>query len=312
MISRRKYDPLGIVLATDEGLLQVEPGRAPVVAVPGKRFDRVDFRDGLGLASAPGEGVWVFAGKRWERGWEGDPRSVSVTTAGDLFIGGADGRLHRSHDKGATWTTIDGVQNVIKLNRFVPPAPGVAPYVAAAGEVTEGVVIAIVGGGCWYTRDGGVSWMRRTDGLDPKVHRMWVHPERRDRLFATTPSGIFRSEDEGYTWVQSIGGLDRSWGGTLAVLPGTPDTLIYSAARRAPGVEGAVFRSANGGVTWQRVMLDDNDEWDRVACVVRPFDWDDLAFVAAGSRLWASHDRGKNWLALQDGLPIANDITAAL
>lgn len=311
MISRRKYDPLGVVLATDEGLLHVEPGRPPVVAVAGHRFERVDFRDGLGLASVPGEGVWAFRGKRWELGWEGDPRSVAVTAAGDLFVGAADGRLHQSKDKGASWTTVDGVQNVIKLNRFAPPA-GVTPYVAGACEVVDGVVIAIVGGGCWHTRDGGASWMRRNDGLDPKVHRLWVHPERRDRLFATSPSGIYRSEDEGYTWTQSIGGLDRSWGGTLAVLPGTPDTLVYSAARRAPGVEAAVFRSANGGVTWQRVMLDDEDEWDRVPCVVRPFDWDNLVFVAAGSRLWASHDRGKNWLALQEGLPAANDITAAL
>ncbi|TAK78423.1 MAG: hypothetical protein EPO16_03675 [Dehalococcoidia bacterium] len=310
MISRRKYDPLGVVLATDEGLLQVEPGREPVVAVAGKRFERVDFRDGLGLAAAPGEGVWVFGGKHWELGWEGDARSVSVTSSGELFIGSVDGRLHVSKDKGAKWATVDGVQNLIKLNRFAPP-PGVAPYVAAVGEVLDGIVIAVVGGGCWHTRDGGTSWLRRTDGLDPKVHRLWVHPERRDRLYATSPSGIYRSEDEGYTWVQSIGGLDRSWGGTLAVLPGTPDTLVYSAARRA-GTEGALFRSANGGVTWQRIMLDADDEWDRAPCVVRPYDWDDLSFVAAGTQLWASHDRGKNWLALQDGLPVANDITAAL
>ncbi len=311
MISRRKYDPLGIVIATDEGLLHVEPGRPPVVAIAGKRFTRVDFQDGLGLAGAPGDGVWVFAGKRWERGWEGDPKSVSVTTAGDLFIGSADGKLHRSTDKGATWETLDGVQNVIKLNRLLPP-PGVTPFVASAGEVTDGIVISIVGGGCWHTRDGGGSWLRRADGLDPKVHRVWVHPERRDRLYASTQSGIFRSEDEGYTWVQSIGGLDRSWGGTIAVLPGTPDALVYSAARRGPGLEGAVFRSANGGVTWQRIMLDADDEWERVPCVVRPFDWNDLVFIAAGPQLWASHDRGRNWLALQDGLPVANDITAAL
>jgi hypothetical protein len=46
--------------------------------------------------------------------------------------------------------------------------------------------------------------------------------------------------------------------------------------------------------------------------VTRPWDWQDVAFIAAGEKLWASHDRGKNWIELGDGLPVANSISASL
>jgi hypothetical protein len=59
-------------------------------------------------------------------------------------------------------------------------------------------------------------------------------------------------------------------------------------------------------------MLEGDDEWPRIPCVTRPWDWQDVAFIAAGEKLWASHDRGKNWIELGDGLPVANSISASL
>lgn len=312
MIRRRTYEPLGIVLATDEGILQVVPGGNPERAVPGHRFTSIDYYDGLCIAGAPGVGVWVHNGKKWGQRWTGDPRSVTVTTGGDLYIGTMDGLLLRSTDKGETWVDIEGVKNVVKNPNFSPPAGESKVAIVSVGDVMEGIILGIAGGGAWYTRDEGKTWLRRSDGLDAKVHRIWVHAEQRDRLFATADRGVFRSEDEGFSWLQALGGLDRSWGGTLAVLPGAPDTLVLSMARHAPGLEGAVFRSPNGGVTWQRLMLEDEDEWDRVPCVVRPWDWEDLVFIAAGDKIFASHDRGRSWIGLMNGLPVANAITASV
>jgi photosystem II stability/assembly factor-like uncharacterized protein len=312
MVSRRRYEPLGIVLATDEGLLQMPPGEKPERVVEGRRFTSADYHDGLAIAGAPEAGAWVHDGRRWRQQWEGELRSVSVTPSGHLYIGTTDGTLLESTDRGETWAEIEGVQNVIKHGKFAPPTGESRPFVASTVEVREGIVVGIAGGGAWHTRDGGKSWLRRSDGLDLKVHGLWVHPEQRDRLFATADRGVFRSEDEGFSWVQSLGGLDRSWGGTVAVLPGAPDALVLTAARHAPGLEGAVFRSPNGGVTWSRVMLEEEDEWDRVPVVVRPWDWEDVLFLAAGDKLWASHDRGRNWLALTSGLPVANAIAAGV
>ncbi len=313
MISKRMYEPVGIIMATNEGLLSLDPGGEPRTIVADTTFLDVEYRDGLGIA-ASAEGVWVHNGRRnerWQNSLEQDVAAVAVTTAGTLFAGTTEGKLFSSDSSGESWREIEGVQHIIRHGRFSPPA-GEKPRPVSVAQAKEGILIGISGGGTWHTRDNGDSWLRRADGLDPKVHKIYSHPTRADRLFATASSGVYRSEDEGYSWIQSLGGLDRSFGGSLAVLPGAPDSLVLSMARHSPGTSGAVFRSANGGVSWSRLILEGEDEWEEIPCVTRPSDWEDLVFIAAGGMIFASHDRGRNWLKLNDGLPICNAIAASL
>jgi photosystem II stability/assembly factor-like uncharacterized protein len=316
---------IGILLAVDDGLLQVIPGMDAERAIDGPRMTAVDYRDGLAVAAAPGEGVWVHDDGNWEQRWTGDPSSARVGPDGAIWIGTHGAQLHVSRDRGVSWEEMEGLQNVIKHRKMVVPAGHKAPYIAGVVFPKEGELIGIAGGGAWHTRDGGRSWLEHSDGLDSMIHQLQEHPEQPDRLFATAESGVYRSDDGGFSWVQSLGGLDRSWGGSVAVLPGTPDVLLLTVARHAPGLEGALFRSPNGGVTWTRIMLGDpppsasdsdrgagGDEWERIPCVTRLWDTEDTAFASAGDTIWASHDKGKNWMPLATGLPPANAIVAAL
>ena len=61
-----------------------------------------------------------------------------------------------------------------------------------------------------------------------------------------------------------------------------------------------------------RILLGDEDEWERTPAVVNPHEWEDVIFVAAGARLFASHDRGGTWMQMADGLPAANAIAASV
>lgn len=302
---------LGILLGMDDGLLHLIPGTDPERGIQGPRITAVDYRDGLGIA-ADDAGVWVHAGKRWEQCWEGQPSSVRVAPDGRLFVGTAPAGLFVSEDRGATWNEWAGLRNVTKHNNFPSPPGHKAPYTAGVAFPKEGVLIGIAGGGCWHTRDEGASWLRRSDGLDAQLHALGEHPEQRDRVFATSASGFYRSDDGGFSWVQSLGGLDRSWGGTFAIVPGTPDSMIFAVARHAPGQDGALFRSPNGGVTWARIMLDEDDEWERIPVVTRLWDSEDTLFAAAGDKVWGSHDGGRNWMPLAEGLPVASAIAGAL
>ena len=313
MISKRVYEPIGIVLATDEGLLTLEPGGKPKFIVDESAFTDVDYYDGVGIAGSL-DGAWVHNGRNgrlWHKSLSESIGAVAITPSGTLFAGTTDGKLFTSRNQGDDWAEIEGVKHVIRHGRFSPPT-GEKPRPVSVAEAKEGILIGILGGGSWHTRDNGDSWLRRSDGLDPKIHKIYAHPTQRDRLFATASSGIYRSEDEGYSWIQSLGGLDRSFAGSLAVLPGAPDSLVLSLARHAPGEIGAVFRSANGGVSWSRLMLEGDDEWEHIPSVTRPWDWEDLVFITAEDKLYASHDRGRNWLKLNTDLPRAHAITASL
>jgi photosystem II stability/assembly factor-like uncharacterized protein len=196
------------------------------------------------------------------------------------------------------------VRGLLRHERAVRTPPGAsAPYVCGVVFPDEGVVAGIAGAGAWGSRDGGQVWMRRSDGLDPMVRRMWDHPERGDRLYAVADSGYYRTDDGGFSWVQSLRGLDRSYAVDMAVIPGTPDHIILSAARKASGEEGALFRSINAGLSWERMALGTRDEFARAPLVTRVWDSEDTLFALAEGVAWGSHDGGASWIELASGLP---------
>ena len=303
---------LGILLGVDDGVLEVLPGSDPTRGFESARVTSLDYRDGVAIAGAPGEGAWVHDGKRWQRRLEADVRTVRIGPDGRLFAGTEPPNLFVSADGGASWDELSTLTYVWKHNQFPAPAGHRSPPIAGVAFPRDGLLVAIGGGGVWHSHDAGKSWLRRGEGLDPVVHQVIEHPEERDRMFATTDSGFFRSEDAGFSWVQSLGGLDRSWGGSVAIVPAAPDRLVLAIARHAPGTDGALFRSANGGLTWTRVMLEEEDEWALAPVVTRVWDTEDTLFVAAGDKVWGSHDGGKQWHRLADGLPVAHAIAAAL
>ena len=180
-----------------------------------------------------------------------------------------------------------------------------------------GVLAGVAGAGLWLSTDRGRSWTPRSGGVDPAVTGLYEHPARAERIYATTRSGLYRSDDGGCSQLQSLTGLDRSPAISLAVLPGAPDALVLSAARTAAGGRGALFRSIDGGVRWIRLLLGDEDEWAVAPALARVGGSPDTTFVLAGGRIWASHDRGAGWRPLTDvadsaGLPAARALAVAL
>lgn len=305
---------LGILAGTDAGLLEIIPGEEPRLTLEGLSVTALDYRDGMALAGVAGRGVWVHRGGGWKQTWEGEASCVRVGLDGLLYIGADPAALFASHDEGLHWDELGGLRGVLayRPRHVIAAGNGVRPHVRGLAFAADGMLAGVAGAGAWFSRDEGNTWLQRGDGLDLSLHGLWEHPEQRDRLFACTDSGFFRSDDGGYQWLQSLSGLDRSWAGSAAVMPGTPDVLVLAAARRDPGIEGALFRSTNGGVSWKRTPLGEQYEWEHVPLVSRLWDSPDTVFAFAGGAVWGSHDAGESWMALAEGLPEARSLTAAL
>ena len=312
---------LGILIGTDSGLYGFFPGERAHPLIPDLPIAGVDAHDGLAVVASPGNGAWLHDGgppSAWRQVWEGDARSARVSPDGDLFIGTAPPRLLRSTDGGATWEPSATLESVVRYQRTrsTVVVSNAEWALTAIAFPPDGILVGVRGAGVWLSMDEGRGWMPRSEGIDPAVTGLFEHPEQKDRVYATTRSGLFRSEDGGYTWLQSLTGLDRSIARGVSVLPGTHDTLVMSAAKRRSG-QGALFRSIDGGVRWMRIIVGDEDEWEAAPVVTRLAGSLDTTFVLAGERLWASHDRGVNWLPLTadgdtDGLPPASSLTVSL
>jgi hypothetical protein len=314
----------GILIGTDDGLLEVIPGEEPTWAIEGPAVTALDYRDGVAVAAAPGHGVWAQlsddwkrlarwrGGDGWECVWEGDARSVQAAPGGEVYIGSSQPAVFAGLPGGAA-NELGALRGAIQGE---PDSADRSPAVTAIAFPEQGpeeaLFVAVSGSGVWQSNGTFERFEKRSQGLGADLNGIWIHPERADRLFASTASGFYRSDDGARTWVQSISGLDRSRASSMAVLPGTPDTLLLSCARRDPDLDGALFRSANGGVTWTRLMMENEDEWEHAPLVARLWDSEDTLFAVAGDKVWGSHDGGRGWVTLADGIPRALALAPAL
>jgi photosystem II stability/assembly factor-like uncharacterized protein len=175
------------------------------------------------------------------------------------------------------------------------------------------------------TRNGGESWesISLPDGLN--AFWMAIDPAASNILYATTYQGLYRSTDGGQNWIRSLSGADTLT--QIVVSPADPSTVyadaydaqhrrvFYRSADRGltwtpvsqiPGGSlvvsmvagvrdtrtiylsaGGMFRSRDGGATWER-MEDGLPPWH-----VRR-----LALSSNGTVLHATSDRGMWRLAL--------------
>src|SRR5579862_5362870 len=157
--------------------------------------------------------------------------------------------------------------------RNVGPARG-GRSIAATGVASRPYeyYMGATGGGLWKTTDGGISWRPMTDGLitSSSVGAVAVAPSNPDVVYIGTGEadirgniiqgdGAYKSTDAGKTWTK-IGLTETQNISKIRVDPTNPD-IVYVAAfghHAGPNPERGVFRSKDGGKTWQKVLYRDD------------------------------------------------------
>jgi photosystem II stability/assembly factor-like uncharacterized protein len=144
----------------------------------------------------------------------------------------------------------------------VAGSPG-RPYEFYAGAV---------GGGLWKTTDGGTTWAPVTDGQikSSSVGAVAVSESNPDVVYIgmgeahvqrnmLQGDGVYKSVDAGKTW-SHIGLGDTQTISRIRIHPINPD-LVYVAAFGhfyGPNDERGVYRSKDGGKSWQQILFRNN------------------------------------------------------
>jgi hypothetical protein len=134
-------------------------------------------------------------------------------------------------------------------------------------------------------------------------------------------NGVYRSTDGGGTWTQAgLAGSDRI--GRLAIDP-TNANRIFAAATGSLFVPGGVrglYRTTDGGTTWQLVLGGANGTTGAIDVAIDPSNpnrifaamWDHRrqpqgrTYGGVGSGLFRSTDGGSTWTRLAGGLPASS------
>jgi photosystem II stability/assembly factor-like uncharacterized protein len=186
-------------------------------------------------------------------------------------------------------------------------------------------------GGVLLSLDGGQHWTPLFDDQPSlAIGALAIDPGNPDVIYAGTGevnpgggsvayggAGLFKSVNGGYSWT-CIGLENTGAIGRICVDPNDGDTIFVAAMGHLweKGLERGVYRTQNGGTTWEKVLYIDDDT-GCVDLVMRPDD-PDVVFAAMWERIrqpeyytyggsqcavYRTADGGNNWSLVQGGLP---------
>ncbi len=129
-----------------------------------------------------------------------------------------------------------------------------------------------VAGGVWESDNSGVTWHPIFDGEHiASIGAIAVAPSNPQVIYVGTGeadirtdisygNGIYRSDDGGKTW-QHLGLEGTRRIGRIVIDPDNPDRVWVAALGHAfgPNKERGVFRTTDGGRTWQKVLYRDDN-----------------------------------------------------
>src|SRR5580658_6251282 len=218
----------------------------------------------------------------------------------------------------------------LKFREIGPANPGGRIDDFAVVESNTNIVYAgSAGGGVFKSVDSGISWTPVFDEQpvstigdvtvsqsEPDV--VWVGTgEGNNRQSSSWGNGVYKSSDGGATWTHM--GLKDTHHIPRIVIHPTNANIVYVAAQGhlwGPNEERGVFKTADGGKTWSKV-LSINPDTGVNDLAMDPNNPDTLYAAAyqrrrtafgmngggPGSAIYRTTDGGANWKKLTTGLP---------
>jgi len=212
-----------------------------------------------------------------------------------------------------------------------PHRGGRSVAVAGSAARPNEYYMGTTGGGVFKSSDGGLSWAAVTDKyFGGTIGAIAVSESNPDIVYVGTGEypirgnvshgdGVYKTTDGGKTW-RYAGLAETRQIARVRVHPKNPDVVYVAALGHAwaPNPHRGIFRSADGGATWKRILAR-NDSTGAIELVMDPAEpstlyagfWQAgrkpwlLVSGGAGSGIFKSTDGGEKWTELtrKPGLP---------
>jgi len=252
------------------------------------------------------------------------------------YAGTSPQGLFRSDDGGATWDGVDGFNEHPMRKTWcgddkdgTPDGPKLHSILIDPRDSNH-MYIGMSSGGVFESANGGAAWRPLNAGVkadflpeptpefghDP--HCVRLHPVLPDRLYQQNHCGIYRLDRPAERWQDIGASMPKSVGAIgfpMVVHPRDPDTIWVFPMdgtkvwpRTSPAGKPAVYRSVNGGKSWQRQAagLPKTQAWLTVKRQAMTADQGSpvgVYFGTSSGEIWGSRDEGRTWKCLAAHLP---------
>jgi photosystem II stability/assembly factor-like uncharacterized protein len=222
--------------------------------------------------------------------------------------------------------------NFLRWRMIGPFRGGRVNAVSGVAGQPDTLYFGSVGGGVWKSMNAGRTWMPIFDATNvASIGAIAVAPSDANVVYVGTGepdmrdsiaygNGVYKSNDAGKTW-KHLGLENTKQIGRIIVDPKNPNTVFVAAMGNAytSNPDRGVYRSRDGGVTWQKVLFKNED----VGAIDLSFDPVDSKVVYAtlwnvrrppwfiyapangpGAGIFKSLDGGTTWNEISTGIPV--------
>jgi photosystem II stability/assembly factor-like uncharacterized protein len=173
-----------------------------------------------------------------------DPQVLYLGIDGDPSEGDAGGGVFRSRDGGNTWKQLASQPGSRRMffGLAVDPTDPKRLYWAACGDR----------GGLYRSQDAGENWELVFKNEQWSFNVMVTA----DGTVYCPGRNLWRSTDHGKTWAKITKFTDDRVIVAMEVHPRDPNTLWFTATTWDGSANGAVYKTSDGGATWQEITSD--------------------------------------------------------
>ena len=206
-------------------------------------------------------------------------------------------KIARTSDAGATWTTLAQISDIIQSAHFkcltIDPSNHDNLFVVSKNHVFK-------------STDGGLSWQTPAIAAT-MLCNIAVHPTNSSIVVAVGDMfdfttfdfqiAFYQSTDAGETWTHKI--LDTlgtgSLGFDIAIAPSNPDVIYISGLRENAGYVPLVYKSTDGGVTFDNVADSLPTGMGLQIIAVNPADENIVHTSSTNNIIFRTTDGGTTW-----------------
>ena len=191
----------------------------------------------------------------------------------------------------------------------VGPDGGDARSLATVNGDPSHLYLGAINSWIYESTDGGASWHRlaKLDSADDLVvDHIFVDPVNPSLIYAAVwkfdkpDGGLWISHDSGKTW-KANPGLEGQSIRAFTLAPSNPKILVA-------GTLKGVFRSTDGGDSWQQISPEGSREIHEVESVAVDPRNPDIVYAGTWHLPWKTSDGGKNWQNIKQGVIDDSDV----
>jgi photosystem II stability/assembly factor-like uncharacterized protein len=239
-----------------------------------------------------------------------------------FYMAQVNGGLFKTTDYGRTWQPIFDDQPTGSVGALAVSISNPEIVYVGSGEGLHRPDLSI-GDGIYKSTDAGKTWTHLGLRDGQQITQLAVNPRNPDRFFVAVAGhpygpneerGIFRSLDGGKTFEKVLYRDENTGGGDVQIDPTNSD-VVYATlweSREGPwenatwnGTNGGIFKSTDGGTTWNQLRLGLPEKIVQANVAVAPSSPKTLLATVktlAASNIFRSEDGGESWAKTTDDL----------